>query len=243
MADSIWGLIVKTDWTTWGVFFILLCMSVVCWALAIYKRMITKVKRESLVHAKNLLQTTKDMDDFLTRIAVIQTTYAGELVTVFLTDFKRIMRLRDAGHEIKDADWYLLQTSIQQRIDDAISEEESVIPVLTTSAQAATLIGLFGTVWGLIHAFMAIAQQRTADIAAVAPGIAAALLTTLGGLLVAIPTLGLISYMYNNARLLEQEIVELSDICTWIMRGIVSTPVQKARVVQQTVQPAEREVG
>ena len=240
---GLWTLIIKTDYVTWGVFLALLGMSVVCWALAIYKRMMTKVKRESLSHAKNLLQTTKNMDDFLTRVAVIQSSYAGELVTGFLTDFKRIVRLRDAGHEVKDADWYLMQTSIHLRIDDAVAEEEALIPVLTTSAQAAPLIGLFGTVWGLIHAFMAIAQQRTADIAAVAPGIAEALLTTLAGLLVAIPTLGLISYMYNNARLLEQDIVEISDTCTWIMRGIVSTPVPKPRTVHSTVQPIEREIG
>ncbi len=242
MAMGLWSLVATMDYTSKGVLLVLLGMSIACWALALYKRTITKVKRESLVHAKNLLLSTKSMDDFLTRISVIQTTYAGELITGFLTDFKKILRLRDAGHEVKDADWYLLQTSIQQRIDDAMSEEESPIPILTTTAQAAPLIGLFGTVWGLIHAFMEIAHQRTADIAAVAPGIAEALLTTLGGLLVAVPTLGLISYMYNNARMLEQEIVEIADTCTWIMRGIVSTPVKKPRVVQPTAQPVEREV-
>ena len=242
MAMGLWALVATMDYTSKGVLLLLLGMSIACWALTLYKRMITKVKRESLMHAKNLLLSTKGMDDFLTRISVIQTTYAGELITGFLTDFKKILRLRDAGHEVKDADWYLLQTSVQQRIDDAMSEEEAPIPILTTTAQAAPLIGLFGTVWGLIHAFMEIAQQRTADIAAVAPGIAEALLTTLGGILVAVPTLGLISYMYNNARILEQEIVEIADTCTWIMRGIVSTPVKKPRVVQPAPQPVEREV-
>ncbi len=206
--------------------------------------MLTKIKRESLAHAKNLLQTTKSMEDLLNRVAVIQTTYAGELITNFLIDLKKIIRLRDAGNEIKDADWHMLQTSLQQRIDDAVTEEESLIPILTTSAQAAPLIGLFGTVWGLIHAFMEIAQQRTADIAAVAPGIAEALLTTLGGLLVAIPTLGLISYLYSNARLLEQDIVELTDTCTWVFRGIIissSTRVSKP-TAQKTVS-AEREMA
>ena len=246
MAMGLWSLIASIDITSKIVLLVLLGMSIVCWALALYKRMITKVKRESLLHAKHLLQSTKSMDDFLTRIAVIQTTYAGELVAGFLTDFKKILRLRDAGYEVKDADWYLLQSSIHQRIDQALSEEESLIPILTTSAQAAPLIGLFGTVWGLIHALMKISLQRSADISAIAPDLSAALITTLGGLLVAIPTLALISYLYNNARLLEQEIVELSDTCTWIMRGIVSTPVPSKRVSQPTVQPitqpTEREV-
>ena len=84
---------------------------------------------------------------------------------------------------------------MNQRVEEALSQEEALIPVLATCSQAAPLIGLFGTVWGLIHAFMAIAQQRSADIAAVAPGIAEALITTMGGLVVAIPSLVLYAYL------------------------------------------------
>jgi biopolymer transport protein ExbB len=70
---------------------------------------------------------------------------------------------------------------------------ESTSAALSTTASVAPLLGLFGTVWGLVHAFMNIAATQSADITAVAPGIAEALITTIAGLLVAIPAL----VMYN----------------------------------------------
>ena len=62
----------------------------------------------------------------------------------------------------------------------------------------------FGTVWGLIHAFMGIAQQKSADISAVAPGIAEALITTLGGLIIAIPALVMFNYLTSEVRKLKR---------------------------------------
>jgi biopolymer transport protein TolQ len=97
------------------------------------------------------------------------------------------------------------------------------LPLLSTAAAASPLLGLFGTVWGLIHAFMAIAEHHSADIAAVAPGIAEALIATLGGLVVAIPALAMYVYLHGRVKLLEQEVVELSDTCLWVMRGVLAS--------------------
>ncbi len=223
MTTGLWALILSTDFVSKGVLLILLAVSIACWALAFYKHMEIKAKLKTLLRAKSLLPNTKGMDDFLARISVIQTTYAGELIATFLGDFKKLLRAYESdSHEVADRDWYLLQSSIHQRVDEAVSQEESLLPILSTSAAGAPLIGLFGTVWGLIHAFMAIAEQRTADIAAVAPGIAEALLTTLGGILVAVPALVLYAYLLSQVRVLEQEIADLADKSLWIMRGIVS---------------------
>ncbi len=220
MTSGLWSLIAMTDIMSKGVLILLLCISIACWAFAFYKRMEMKAHLKSLKQAKNLLSNVKGMDDLLARVSVIQSTYAGALITTFLSDFKRLLRAREGG-VVDDKEWYLLQSTIQQRIDEALAQEELYVPVLSTAAAGSPLLGLFGTVWGLIHAFMAIAEQRTADIAAVAPGIAEALLTTLAGLLVAIPALVLFVYVQSYIRLLEQEIVDLSDTCLWIMRGII----------------------
>ena len=72
------------------------------------------------------------------------------------------------------------------------------------SAAVAPLLGLFGTVWGLVHSFMAIGMQQSADIATVAPGIAQALVTTLVGLCVAIPAVALASYLHGQICGIEQ---------------------------------------
>ena len=61
------------------------------------------------------------------------------------------------------------------------------LPFLATVGSAAPFIGLFGTVWGIVNSFTAIAQQKDTSLAVVAPGIAEALIATALGLAAAIP--------------------------------------------------------
>src|SRR5688572_31747250 len=61
------------------------------------------------------------------------------------------------------------------------------LPFLASVGSAAPFIGLFGTVWGIVNSFTAIAQQKDTSLAVVAPGIAEALIATALGLAAAIP--------------------------------------------------------
>jgi biopolymer transport protein ExbB/TolQ len=78
------------------------------------------------------------------------------------------------------------------------------------------LLGLFGTVWGLIHAFIRISEKQAADITVVAPGIAEALITTLAGLIVAIPALIMYNYLIVRVRHIETQMVQLADRIAFI---------------------------
>src|SRR6056297_1831456 len=77
------------------------------------------------------------------------------------------------------------------RTDVALAKEseqlQSGLSVLATVGSTAPFIGLFGTVWGIMNAFIEIAEQQNTNLAVVAPGIAEALLATGLGLLAAIP--------------------------------------------------------
>lgn len=81
----------------------------------------------------------------------------------------------------------LLEDTIQRSIEGLRLEEDRNIAFLASSANLAPFFGLFGTVWGIMVAFYQIGQHGSADLTVVAPGIAAALITTVAGLLVAIP--------------------------------------------------------
>ena len=111
-----------------------------------------------------------------------------------------------------------LDLIINQSIDELMLEGETYLPVLSTSGAVATLVGLFGTVWGLIHAFINISQEKSADISVVAPGIAEALITTLAGLIVAIPALIAFYYLSNELRKIEQQLCHLSQIYMNILK-------------------------
>jgi biopolymer transport protein TolQ len=66
------------------------------------------------------------------------------------------------------------------------------LPFLATVGSTSPYIGLFGTVWGIMHSFLALANQTQATLSVVAPGIAEALIATAIGLFAAIPAV--ISY-------------------------------------------------
>ncbi len=83
------------------------------------------------------------------------------------------------------------QSRIDRAMDVAIVREAEALqrglPVLATVGSTAPFVGLFGTVWGIMHAFIEIAEAQNTSLAVVAPGIAEALLATGLGLLAAIP--------------------------------------------------------
>ncbi len=245
MSMGVWDIISTTDWVTKAILLVLLGMSVVSWALSFYKKMLIASKIKSLKQAQALLQNVKGIDDLFARTGVIHDTFAGELIMSFLIDFKKLLKMHEAGAgTFSDKDWGLLQDSVNQRIDEALMQEESLLPILQTNAQAAPLIGLFGTVWGLIHAFMGIAQQKSADISAVAPGIAEALITTLGGLVIAIPALVMFNYLTAEVRKLEDEIVRVAATSIWIMRGIMlqsEASIRPSFIDKQVHAPQHRE--
>ena len=82
-------------------------------------------------------------------------------------------------------DW--LSACLRNAIDDNVQQLQRGLPVLASVGSTAPFIGLFGTIWGIKHAFEQIAVSQNTSLAVVAPGIAEALLATGIGLIAAIP--------------------------------------------------------
>ncbi len=80
------------------------------------------------------------------------------------------------------------ENAIQRALARQTLRYESSMIFLASIVSGAPFLGLLGTVWGVMEAFSAVAQQQTAGIQQIAPGISAALLTTIAGLVVAIPS-------------------------------------------------------
>ncbi|QGX99276.1 protein TolQ [Roseovarius faecimaris] len=92
---------------------------------------------------------------------------------------------------------------IDRSMDVAIAKEseslQSGLTVLATIGSTAPFVGLFGTVWGIMNAFIEIAEQQSTNLAVVAPGIAEALLATGLGLLAAIPAVVFYNKLSSDA--------------------------------------------
>ena len=85
------------------------------------------------------------------------------------------------------ARWELTQRAMDRAADDQVTKLEHHVGFLATTGSVAPFIGLMGTVWGVMAAFVNIGAQGSATLVVVAPGIAEALIATVAGLAAAIP--------------------------------------------------------
>lgn len=87
-----------------------------------------------------------------------------------------------------------------------ISSMEKRLIVLSTVVSVSPFLGLLGTVWGIMNAFLSIGLTGSADLASVGPGIAEALITTAAGLAVAIPALIAYNYFVDTVRQMDDQL-------------------------------------
>jgi biopolymer transport protein TolQ len=99
---------------------------------------------------------------------------------------------------------------IKRVLERAVSQEalklESGLILLAIAVSGAPFLGLLGTVWGVMSAFSYVAMKGNADLATMAPGVSAALITTVAGLLVAIPSMFGYNWLVHHLRVLTVEL-------------------------------------
>jgi len=99
---------------------------------------------------------------------------------------------------------------VKRSLENTVAQEslklESGLILLAIAVSGAPFLGLLGTVWGVMDTFGGIAQSGSASMAAMAPGVAAALITTVAGLLVAIPSMFGYNWLVHNLRVLTVEL-------------------------------------
>jgi biopolymer transport protein TolQ len=119
--------------------------------------------------------------------AVNDRHHSGALERIFESGFREFTKLRgqkslDPATAI-DGVRRAMRATYQREIDDL----EAHLAFLASVGSVSPYVGLFGTVWGIMHSFRGLASMTTATLAAVAPGIAEALVATAIGLFAAIP--------------------------------------------------------
>lgn len=211
LGNTLWQLIAQSDTITKVVLSILLVMSIICWAVFLYKSILLYAKRKHARQVLHALQQANAIEDVLAIGKQVDGTAPGYFIRRNMRSAYSLFELRKKGdHDHGFHYWQQLEANVYQSVDEMAEAEESSLWILSTCAAAATLLGLFGTVWGLVHAFLRISQKQSADIVTVAPGIAEALMTTLVGLIVAIPALILFNYLSVQVRRMEGYYTEIA---------------------------------
>jgi biopolymer transport protein ExbB/TolQ len=166
---SVWGLVMQADPAVKGVMIVLVLASVACWAIILEKVVtIWALKR-------SIRRLASARDSHSERGLAREVLRAGEL--------EADIEQNDSPTEKRNR----VETAMRSALKAQLQRIEVGLPFLATIGSAAPFIGLFGTVWGIVNSFTAIAQQKDTSLAVVAPGIAEALIATALGLAAAIP--------------------------------------------------------
>lgn len=104
-----------------------------------------------------------------------------------------------------------VEREVHRATEQEIEQMEYGVPFLATTSTAAPFIGLFGTVWGILHAFWVIGKTGESSLATVGPHIAGALITTALGLAAAIPAVIFYNYYINKVRLISKDLWNFTD--------------------------------
>lgn len=203
-----WRLIMQTDALSKLIMLGLFVLSVTCVAIIIAKFFAVRLYKASIAHLAQRVQKMSDIKNVPAVAQELHGTFAGTFAHRLVQNTQEIIPTHKQANEI---DIEVLQTRFDQAVEDSVAESDSYSAFLGTSAASSTLLGLLGTIWGLIHAFIDISQEKSADIATVAPGIAEALLTTLAGIIVAVPALIFYHYFANESRKIERQLYHIAD--------------------------------
>ena len=106
----------------------------------------------------------------------------------------------ESSPPISPAQMRVVSTAMERAVGETALRLESQMIVLATAVSGAPFLGLLGTVWGVMDTFGGVAQAGSASLAAMAPGVSAALITTVTGLLVAIPAMFGYNFLVTSIR-------------------------------------------
>ena len=178
---------------------LLLFMSLASWAFMFAKHLALKSARRRVLSGLHGAERAQELRDILRLVARDSSSPLYNITSGAIDEFNRLSRTGDIERLASEN----VRRALHFGIAGEIARLKSSLALLATAANTAPFIGLFGTVWGIMQSFTAIAQMKSVSLATVAPGIAEALVATAVGLFVAIPAV--CGYNVFRARLSEIE--------------------------------------
>ena len=206
---SLLTLFLKADIVVKLVMIGLLAASISCWAIVFEKFFLFGRMRRSVDKFEHLFWSGQSLEDLYLTLGPRNNQGMAALFMAAMREWKRsqesAMRAGFAG----------VQKRIERVMDVQLQKEmnrlEQRLLVLATVGSTAPFIGLFGTVWGIMNSFRAIAVSKNTNLAVVAPGLAEALFATALGLVAAIPAVVFYNMYASNAGKLAGRLENFAD--------------------------------
>ena len=182
---SILGLILEASFVVQFIMLLLVVMSIVSWSFIFQRNSVLNKAANEARQFEDKFWSGADLNKLYQELSARQQLNGMSLI--FCTGFKEYVRLRKSTGVISDAIMDGTYRSMRVAMSREVDELETRLPFLATVGSISPYIGLLGTVYGIMTAFIALGQAKQATLAMVAPGIAEALIATAIGLFAAIP--------------------------------------------------------
>lgn len=219
---SIINLIFSADLVSKLVIIVLILASIGSWGIIVNKLKIFSRIRSKMSDFENLFWSGQVLDDLYEQV---KQSIDNPLSCVFVNALNECKKHKSISLVTSDA----LKIGYKKRVIQAmylaknreIERLENNINFLATVGSAAPFIGLFGTVWGIMHSFQSIAASKNTTLAVVAPGIAEALLATAIGLFAAIPAVIFYNFLASSVDNIHNKVEDfIGELTALLTRAI-----------------------
>ncbi len=222
---SIASLILHASWVVQLVMLILVGASVACWATILRKfGTIKAIKAQNETFEADFWSGSSLNE--LYQNAMHNVKNCGPMERIFASGMREYQKLRErhitSPDTLLDGTRRAMRASFQREMD----EIESGLSLLGTIGSVSPYVGLFGTVWGVMHAFTGFANMEQITLATVAPGIAEALVATAMGLFAAIPAVTAYNRFSSSIdRIASQQETFIEEFSNILQRNLGAQPL------------------
>jgi biopolymer transport protein TolQ len=216
---SVGHLIAQASFLVQLVMVLLLLASVISWAVIFGKRRMLSHTRREADRFEERFWSGGTLVDLYDRVR--REKQDDGLVAIFRAGYEEFTRQQQHGRVDVDNALASVQRAMRVTQVREVERLEGGLAFLATVGSTSPYVGLFGTVWGIMNAFIAIGNVKQATIAMVAPGIAEALIATAMGLFAAIPAVIAYNFFTNQVERIENLYNTFSEELTGILqRGL-----------------------
>jgi biopolymer transport protein TolQ len=184
---SIWGMFLGAELPVQIIMVSLLLASFWCWTIIFAKIMELKQLKNKAKRFESEFWAEESLDRLAKRFGGRASDPMSRIFAVAIHEWTQMSTKSRRPSEGSAILISCVNRAVNSSLRNSVEKLQKSIGVLATVGSTAPFIGLFGTVWGIMHSFQSIAASKSTNLAVVAPGIAEALFATALGLVAAIP--------------------------------------------------------
>ena len=170
---SVWSLFVHADWVVQFVMILLLVASGWCWTIIFAKLMRLRSLQSSAERFEESFWSGGSLDSLYDRVGSRPNDPLSAIFAAAMREWRRTTTKGKATtRELRETLHHRIERVMNVTLNREMEQLERHLNFLASVGSTAPFIGLFGTVWGIMHSFQGIAQMQSTNLAVVAPGIA-----------------------------------------------------------------------